>query len=119
MYNFFSALRDIVIALLRLIMLLFILFFTGLNHILFNRTEISNVSLVIIPQRRDRERLAFVDDLKQNNFDLLKNSPLPPASCNDFKDDEHFDEEDFDIEDFPDDDEDDDNNDNSTGEDKE
>lgn len=116
MYNFFSALRDIVIALLRLCMLLLILFFTGLNHILFNRTEVSNVSLVLIPQRRDRERLAFVDDLKQNNFDLLKNSPLPPASCNDFKDDENFDEEDFNIEDFPDDE---DNDDNSNDEGKE
>ena len=101
--NFGYAFRDVLIAILRLIMLQLILFVTGLHHILFNRTEISNIQLMVIPQRRDRERLAFVDDLKANNFDLLKNSPLPPADCNGFVEDDiddiEFTEEDFDDDD--------------------
>ena len=59
---------------------------------------------MIIPQRRDRERLAFVDDLKANNFDLLKNSPLPPADCNGFVEDDDIDDIEFTEEDFDDDD---------------
>lgn len=98
MCNFLYAVRDIIVALLRLILLQLILFVTGVNNILFNRTEIANVSLVIIPQRRDRDRLAFVDDLKANNFDLLHNKPLPPAECPNFTEDD-FDDDDVIFED--------------------
>ena len=64
--NFVCALRDVIIAILRLIMLQLVLFVTGLHHILFNRMEVSNIQLMAVPQRRDRDRLAFVDDLKAN-----------------------------------------------------
>lgn len=104
--NFWSALRDVIIAILRLLMLQLILFVTGLHHILFNRTEISNIQLMVIPQRRDRDRLSFVEDLRANNFDLIKNSPLPPADCNGFVEDDEDLGDDFpddDIDDFPDD----------------
>lgn len=118
MNNFGCALRDVIIAILRLVMLQLVLFVTGVHHILFNRTEVSNISLSLIPQRRDRERLAFMDDLKANNFDLIKNAALPPASCTDFKEDDIIDElgdfDDDDLDDFyelEDDIEDDENND--------
>lgn len=66
---------------------------------------------MVIPQRRDRERLAFVDDLKANNFDLLQNASVPPASCNGFVEDDDIDDIEFTEEDFDEDDsEDDDNN---------
>ena len=119
MCNFLYAVRDIIVALLRLVLLQRILFVTGVNNILFNRTEIANVSLVIIPQRRDRDRLAFVDDLKANNFDLLHNKPLPPAECPNFTEDKDaYDDDDIIFEDEDDeipppknkDDEDDENN---------
>ena len=102
MSGFLCAIRDTLIALLRLGMLQFILFFTGLNHILFNRVEISNVALTMIPQRRDRDKLAFVDDLKVNNLDMLKEGPLPPADCTNFTEDDD-DVEEKDIDDISDD----------------
>lgn len=92
MSGFGSAVRDIIIAILRLFMLQIILLFTGLNHILFNRVEVANVALSLIPQRRDRDKLSFVDDLKENNFDLIKNAPLPPAECNNFVEDDELDD---------------------------
>ena len=101
MSGFWSAVRDIIIAILRLFMLQIILLFTGLNHILFNRVEVANVVLSLIPQRRDRDKLSFVDDLKANNFDLLKNTPLPPADCSNFEEDDE--DEDFDDDDTSDD----------------
>ena len=109
--NFWYALRDVIIAILRLIMLQLVLFVTGLHHVLFNRTEVSNIQLMVIPQRRDRERLEFVDDLKANNFDLITNTPLPPANCNGFVEDDDMDDMDFNEEDFEE-YEDDDNDDN-------
>lgn len=79
-------------------MLQLVLFVTGLHHILFNRMEVSNIQLMVVPQRRDRDRLSFVDDLKANNFDLITKSPLPPADCMGFVEDDdiEFTEEDFD-----------------------
>ena len=98
--NFVCALRDVIIAILRLIMLQLVLFVTGLHHILFNRMEVSNIQLMAVPQRRDRDRLAFVDDLKANNFDLITKASLPPADCTGFVEDDiddiEFTEEDFD-----------------------
>ena len=43
MCNFLYAVRDIIVALLRLVLLQLILFVTGVNNILFNRTEISDI----------------------------------------------------------------------------
>ena len=98
MGNFFNAVRDMLIATLRLVMLQIILFVTGIHHILFNSVEISNISLVMVPQRRNRDKLAFMDDLRANNFDLVKNFSLPPAEAN-FKGDDEFD----DLDDYDDD----------------
>ena len=66
---------------------------------------------MVIPQRRDRERLAFVDDLKANNFDLITNTPLPPANCNGFVEDDDMDFNEEDFEEYEDDDNDDNNGD--------
>ena len=90
--NFVCALRDVIIAILRLIMLQLVLFVTGLHHILFNRMEVSNIQLMAVPQRRDRDRLAFVDDLKANNFDLITKASLPPADCLGFVEDDDIDD---------------------------
>ena len=100
MKNFWNAFRDILIAILRLIMLQLVLFVTGIHHILFNRTEVSNISLALIPQRRDRERLAFVDDLKANNLDLVSpDIPLPLSENDDFREDDEYLNDDDDIDD--------------------
>lgn len=113
MGNFFNAVRDMIIATLRLIMLQIILFVTGIHHILFNSVEISNISLVMVPQRRNRDKLAFMDDLRANNFDLVKNFSLPPAET-DFKGDDEFDDldDEFDDDDIIIDEDDDNDNDN-------
>ena len=112
--NFVCALRDVIIAILRLIMLQLVLFVTGLHHILFNRMEVSNIQLMVIPQRRDRDRLAFVDDLKANNFDLITKSPLPPADCMCFVEDDDIDDIEFTGEDFDDNEDDDSDNNEDT-----
>lgn len=109
MSGFLSAIRDVIRAILRLFMLQIILLFTGLNHILFNRVEVSNIALSLIPQRRDRDKLSFVDDLKVNNLDMIKSSPLPPADCTNFIEDDEFDDDDFDDLDDDDNDTDEDN----------
>ena len=113
MKNFWSAFRDIFIAILRLIMLQIVLFVTGLHHILFNRLEVSNISLALIPQRRDRERLAFVDDLKANNLDLLTSDvPIQLSGDDGFREDEDYLDDDNIIDD------DDDNDDLNNGDEK-
>lgn len=79
--------------------------FTGLHHILFNQTEVSNVTLTIAPQRRHRDRLAFIDGLRMYNLDLINNASMPPGGSIPFREDdydEYFDDFD-DDEDFPDD----------------
>lgn len=79
--------------------------FTGLHHILFNQTEVSNVTLTIAPQRRHRDRLAFIDGLRMYNLDLINNASMPPGGSIPFREDDY--DEDFDDfdddEDFPDD----------------
>lgn len=107
MGNFFCAIRDVVIAVLRLIMLQVLLLFTGLHHILFNQTEVSNVTLALVPQRRHRDRLAFIDGLRMYNLDLINNASMPPGGSVPFREDD-YDDEDFDDfdegdDDFPDD----------------
>lgn len=86
--SFLYVLRDILIAILRLLMLQLVFFTSGLHQILFNKVEISNISLVLIPQRRERDKLSFVDDLYINNIDLASNKVLPPSNCNFQEDDE-------------------------------
>lgn len=116
MTNFWCSLRDIIIAILRLIMLELVLLVTGLHHILFNHTEISNITLVMVPQRRDRERLAFVDDLRNNNFDLVNNVSPPTSGYSKFKEDDEFDDiDDADFDDSDIDDTFDDENDENDG----
>ena len=56
MSGFFKTIWGIIVALARLIVLEFILFFNGLNHILFNKSEIVSVSITIAPQRQEREK---------------------------------------------------------------
>lgn len=79
--------------------------FTGLHHILFNQTEVSNVTLTIAPQRRHRDRLAFIDGLRMYNLDLINSASMPPGGSVPFREDDY--DEDFDDfdddEDFPDD----------------
>ena len=87
-------------------MLQIVLLATGLHNILFNRSEIANISLVLIPQRRDRDNLTFINNLKVNNFDLMK-GPIPPADNIGFIEDSDLDTLDYpERDDYPDDNED-------------
>lgn len=107
MSGFFKTIWGIIVALARLIVLEFILFFNGLNHILFNKSEIVSVSITIAPQRQEREKLSYLDNLKLCNFDIDNNISVPQDNYIEFRGDDEFDGEDFDdddLEDFDDDD---------------
>lgn len=96
--NFLRAIGDVFISILRLITLLLIALLTGIQHIIFNSTEVANITLSLIPQKRHRDRLAFIDDLCMYNLDLVTKANMPPGNYIPFKEDS---DEDL-PEDFPD-----------------
>lgn len=59
------------IAIVRLLLVCFILFVEGLHHILFSRNEVCGVVLRVVPIRSDRDKLTFVENLAMNNLDLM------------------------------------------------
>ena len=106
--------RDVIISIIRLILLEIVAFFTGLHHILFNSLEVSNISLGLIPSRRDRDKLSFLDDLRTNTVGISKMDdtvPFRPDDEDDFEDDfnEELDNDEGDSENNPDDNPDDNN----------
>ena len=99
--KFLKVLWSYFVALARLVVWTFILFFTGLQRTLFMRSEIVGVEFKVIPLICDREeyddKLAYLDKLCIENPDLMG-----------LEDDEYFDDIMLDDEeiDFRDDDED-------------
>ena len=99
--KFLKVLWSYFVALARLVVWTFILFFTGLQRTLFMRSEIVGVEFKVIPLICDREeyddKLAYLDKLCIENPDLMG-----------LEDDEYFDDIILDDEeiDFRDDDED-------------
>ena len=71
---FFSNLMSYVIAIARLLFWEILLFFSGLQQILFTRTEICGLDLRGLPLRCDRDdvldKISYVDKLKAENPDL-------------------------------------------------
>lgn len=71
---FFSNLMSYVIAIARLLFWEVLLFFSGLQQILFTRTEICGLDLRGLPLRCDRDdvldKISYVDKLKAENPDL-------------------------------------------------
>lgn len=59
------------IAVVRLILVCFILLVEGLHHIFFSRNEICGVILRVLPIRVDRDKIAYMDNLAMNNLDLM------------------------------------------------
>ena len=71
---FFSNLMSYAIAIARLLFWEVLLFFSGLQQILFTRTEICGLDLRGLPLRCDRDdvldKISYVDKLKAENPDL-------------------------------------------------
>lgn len=112
MINFLRQVLDVFCSIVRLLILEFVLFFSGLNHILFNKSEITSLTLQIIPQKREREKLSYLSELKYSNFDIDLGIPLAePIDVNFKSDDEIMSEGEE-----PDDDDLDDDDDNGTEE---
>lgn len=108
--------RDVIVSVLRLLLLEIVAFFTGIHHILFNSLEVSNISLGLIPSRRDRDKLSFLDDLRANTAGVAKIDDTVPFRPDDFDDDDiEFNDEDIDNSEN-DDNENDKNDDNDEGE---
>ena len=88
--EFFEEAFSIIVALIRLIFLTFAMLTSGIQIILFTRTEIWNMEMKGMPWRCDREKMAdqmsFVDKICLENPDLLdfadeqmrNNGDLPP-----------------------------------------
>ena len=66
---------SIIVALVRLIFLVFAMITSGMHIVLFTRTEICNIEMRGMPWRCDREKMAdqlsFVDSLCISNPELL------------------------------------------------
>lgn len=87
---FLEELLSIIIALVRLVFLTFAMLTSGVQIILFTRTEVWNMEMKGMPWRCDREKMAdqmsFVDKICLENPDLLdfaddqmrNNGDLPP-----------------------------------------
>lgn len=71
---FFSNVLSYIIAIARLLFWEVLLFFSGLQQILFTRTEICGIDLRGLPLRCDRDdiidKVSYVDKLKIENPDL-------------------------------------------------
>lgn len=104
MITFLKGIWGMIVAIIRLGFILVIFAFTGLQHILFNKCEVSGVSLTLIPQLQDRDKIAYIDKLRCGNVDLATGIPIPDDIGIPFRDDDYFDDlDDFD-DDFPDED---------------
>lgn len=102
------------VAITRLLLLNLIMFLNGIHQIIFNSSEVTNVSLLIRPNTLARDKLSYIDNLRLANMDLAQKDPasLPADAFDDskFKTDEEYLEDDL-LDDFED-GEDDDNNEN-------
>lgn len=106
---FFDTILGMLIAFVRLLFLLAIFFLNGVQHILFNKCEINGVTLMLTPQRQDKDKIAYIDKLRCENVDLATGLPIPKGDGVPFRADDEYD----DFDDFPDDiDDDDDGDDN-------
>lgn len=76
MINFLSVLASYLIALLRLPFLILLFTVSSLQQVLFERMEVVNVEMKVIPLRCDRQevsdKVAYIDKLCYENPDLVE-----------------------------------------------
>ena len=92
--EFFKDLYSMCVAILRLLFLCATLLMSGLQIVIFTRTEVCNVEMRGMPWRVDREKdlsnLAFIDKVCLENPDLLdyaeRGSDFPPEDTEDGED---------------------------------
>jgi hypothetical protein len=93
MKNFIRTVLDIVRALLRLVLMMCRLVISGLDQILFNNSEVANISLICVAQRREQEKIAYIDKLIENNIDLALHQQVPPSNFIPFQEDSEYDDD--------------------------
>ena len=90
--KFLKVFLSYVIALLRLVVWVIIFFFSGLQRILFTRSEVVGVDMKLSPLRCDMEdvdeKLAYIDKLCIENPDLAEIAEQ--TYLEDMKEDENF-----------------------------
>jgi hypothetical protein len=65
---------------------------SGLDQIFFNDSEVVNVTLICMPQRREQDKLAYIDKLIENNMDVALHKQAPPSNFIPFQEDSEYDE---------------------------
>lgn len=87
MKRFLKVFFSYIVALLRLVFLVLVLIISGTHKILFNRVEISEITVQIKPLRCDieemGEKLSYIDKMCMENPDLI-------SASEDFPDDDLF-----------------------------
>lgn len=91
--EFLALLWQTFAALCRLLLLSIIFILNGVHQIIFNKNEVINVVLQVLPNNNERDKMSYIMSLVKNNVDLESGTPIPPQNSFDsapFREDDDY-----------------------------